>query len=195
MNDSSERRSDGQVDLSAFTPGDFDRGAGRLKEALWLLVRPVFFELLPGRWYALKCALLRAFGAKVGRGVVIKPGARISFPWKLTIGNHVWLGEDCWLLNLAEIVLEDHVALAHRVFLCTGNHDFQSPTFDLIVKPIRVCRGAWLTAGAYVGPGVTVGQHAVLALASVATKDLEPYGIYRGNPAVRVGTRRIRDKA
>ncbi|MBN1941790.1 MAG: WcaF family extracellular polysaccharide biosynthesis acetyltransferase [Phycisphaerae bacterium] len=183
----------GRVDLAAFSPGDFDRGAGALKEALWILVRTLFFELLPGRWYGLKRALLRAFGAKIGRGVVIKPGARVAFPWKLAVGDHCWIGEDAWLLNLAEIVLEDHVALAHRAFLTTGNHDYNSPTFELIVKPIRVCRGAWLTAGTYVGPGVTVGEHAVLGLGAVATKDLEPYGVYRGNPAQKVAVRRIRN--
>lgn len=183
----------GKVDLSAFTAAGFDRGASRWKEALWILVRTVVFERLPGRWYALRRALLRAFGAKIGRGVVIKPGVRIVFPWKLTVGDSCWIGEESWLLNFAEIVLEDHVALAQRVFLTTGNHDYHSPTFDLVVKPIRVCRGAWLTAGTFVGPGVTVGEHAVLGLGSVATKDLEPYGVYRGNPAQKVTVRRIRD--
>ncbi len=181
------------MDLAAFSPGDFDRGASKFKEAIWLILRPVFFQWLPGRWYGLKCWLLRLFGAKIGRGVVVKPGAIISFPWKLTAGDHVWIGEDCWLLSLAPIVLEDHVALAHRVFLCTGNHDFTSPKFDLIVKPIRVQRGAWLTAGSMVGPGVTVGSHAILTMGSVATKNLEPYGIYRGNPAQKIGRRKIRD--
>jgi len=195
MTDPAEQPNGGRVDLSAFTPGDFDRGASRWKEALWILVRTLFFEWLPGRWYSLRRALLRAFGAKIGRGVVVKPGARIAFPWKLTVGDNCWIGEDSWLLNLAEIVLEDNVALAHRVFLATGNHDYNSPTFDLMVEPIRICRGAWLTAGTYVGPGVTVGEHAVLGLGAVATQDLEPYGVYRGNPAEKVATRRIRDGA
>ncbi len=192
MTDSTEQHDSGRVDLSRFSTGDFDRGAGRLKEALWILVRTLFFEWMPGRWYGLRRALLRAFGAKIGKGVVVKPGARITFPWKLTVGDNCWIGEDSWLLNLAEITLEDNVALAHRVFLATGNHDYNSPTFDLKVKPIYICRGAWLTAGTYVGPGVTIGTHAVLGLGAVATKDLEPYGVYRGNPAEKVATRRIR---
>ncbi len=191
MNEPENHSAPGRVDLSSFSPGDFDRGAGRCKEALWIVVRTLAFEWLPGRWYALRRALLRAFGAKIGRGVVVKPGVRITFPWKLTVGDFCWLGEDCWLLNLAPIVLEDHVALAQRVFLCTGNHDYNRPAFDLRLEPIRVCRGAWLTAGACVGPGVTVGEHAVLGLGAVATDDLEPCGVYHGNPARRVGTRRI----
>ena len=185
----------GRVDLSTFSPGGFRRGSGPIKEALWLVVRTLIFELLPGRWYGLKRWLLRCFGAKVGKGVIVKPGARISFPWKLTVGDHVWIGEDCWLLNLAPIVIEDHVAIAHRVFVCTGNHDYNSPRFDLVVKSIRIRRGAWLAAGSMVAPGVTVGEHAVLGMGAVARGDLEPYGVYQGNPAERVSTRRIRDKS
>jgi len=195
MTDSVQQPNQGRVDLSRFSAGDFDRGASRLKEALWILVRTLFFEWLPGRWYGPRRALLRAFGAKIGKGVVVKPGVRILFPWKLTVGDNCWIGEGSWLLNLAEITLEDNVALAQRVFLATGNHDYNSPTFDLMNKPIRVCRGAWLTSGTYVGPGVTVGEHAVLGLGAVATKDLEPYGVYRGNPAEKVAVRRIRGGA
>ena len=124
---------------------------------------------------------------------MIKPNVKITFPWKLTLGDHVWLGEECWLLNLAPITLEDSVCISQRAFLCTGNHNYKSPSFDLITKPIQVERGAWIGAGAFVGPGVSVGSHAVLAAGSVATKDLEPYGIYQGNPAVRVRERVFED--
>jgi putative colanic acid biosynthesis acetyltransferase WcaF len=140
---------------------------------------------------ALKCAVLRAFGAKVGRGVVIKPRVTITFPWKLTVGDHVWLGEECWLLNLAPITIDSHVCISQRAFLCTGNHNYKSPVFDLMVKPIHVEPGAWVGACAFVGPGVTVGSHAVLAAGSVATKNLEPFGIYQGNPAALVKKRII----
>ena len=179
------------VDLSKFSTGNFDRGAGPLKEGFWILAGLFLFRLCPFKWSGLKCAVLRAFGAKVGRGVVIKPRVTITFPWKLAVGDHVWLGEECWLLNLAPIVIESHVCISQRTFLCTGNHDYKSPGFDLIVKPIHVETGAWIGAGAFVGPGVTVGNHAVLTAGSVATSDLEPFGIYRGNPAVRVKERSV----
>ena len=180
------------VDLSRFSTAGFDRGAGVIKEALWLIVRKLIFEHLPGRWYGLKRALLRAFGAKIGRGVVVKPGAIITHPWNLEVGDHVWIGEEDWLLSLDKIILEDHVALAHRVFLATGNHDYTSETFELKTSPIRVCSGAWLTSGTMVGPGVTVGAGAVLTMGSVATDDLEPWSIHRGNPAQKIGERKIR---
>jgi len=183
------------VDLSKFSTGDFDRGAGPLKEGLWILASLFLFRLCPFKLSALKCAVLQAFGAKIGRGVVIKPRVSITFPWKLTVGDHVWLGEECWLLNLASITIDSHVCISQRAFLCTGNHDYQSAAFDLIVKPIHVEYGVWIGAGAFVGPGVTVGSHAVLAAGSIATKDLEPFGIYQGNPALLIKKRIISAQA
>ncbi|HTR40645.1 MAG TPA: putative colanic acid biosynthesis acetyltransferase [Pseudomonadales bacterium] len=179
------------VDLSSYSAARFDRGASKPREALWLLVSLVLFRLCPLCLSPLKRTILRAFGAQIGRGVVIKPQVKITFPWKLTIGDHVWLGEECWLLNLERITIGNNVSISQRAFLCTGNHNYKSPTFDLIVKPITVEDGAWIGAGAWVGPGVRVGTHAVLAAGSVAAKDLEPFGIYGGNPAVFVKQRVI----
>jgi putative colanic acid biosynthesis acetyltransferase WcaF len=181
------------VDLSTYTPHGFDRGAGRVKEAAWLLVSLVLFQLCPFKLSALKAAVLRRFGAHVGRGVVIKPGVKITFPWKLSLGDHVWLGEECWLLNLAPITIADHVCLSQRALLCTGNHDYTSPSFDLMTAPIRIEPGAWIGAAAFVGPGITVGSHAVLTAGSVATRALEPRGVYQGNPAAWKGERKIED--
>ena len=181
-----ELRSGGpaHVDLSRYSPGQFDRGAGIFKESLWLIISLVLFRLCPFSFSALKRLMLRAFGARIGRNVTIKPQVKITFPWKLTIGDHVWLGEECWLLNLERIIIGNNVCISQRAFLCTGSHNNKLPTFDLITKQIKVEDGAWIGAGAWVGPGVKVGNHTVLAAGSIATKDLEPFGIYRGNPAV-----------
>jgi putative colanic acid biosynthesis acetyltransferase WcaF len=178
-----------QVRLSGFRPIGFDRGAGLIKECIWLLVSLTLFRLCPFSLSALKRAVLRAFGAKIGRGVVIKPQVKITFPWKLEVGDFVWLGEECWLLNLDRIVIGSHVCISQRAFLCTGNHDYRVPTFDLMVKPIFVEDGAWLGAGSWVAPGVTIRSHAILTAGSVATGNLETFGIYQGNPAVRVKQR------
>jgi putative colanic acid biosynthesis acetyltransferase WcaF len=180
-----------KVDLSSFSNPEFDRGASSVREFLWLLVSLVLFQFCPLKLYGLKCWILRRFGAQIGRGVAIKPQAKITFPWKLTIGDHVWIGEECWLLNLDRITIGNNVCISQRAFLCTGSHNYKSPTFNLIVKPIAVEDGAWLGASSWVGPGVRVGNHAVLAAGSVASEDLEPFGIYRGNPAVFVRPRVI----
>ncbi|HUT57558.1 MAG TPA: WcaF family extracellular polysaccharide biosynthesis acetyltransferase [Phycisphaerae bacterium] len=180
-----------EVNLATFRSTGSDRGASKITEAAWVLVRSILFERWPGKCYALKRSLLRLFGAKVGKGVVIKPGVKITFPWRLDLGNYVWLGEDSWLLNLALITIEDHVCISQRAMLCTGNHDYTSTQFKTVNKPIHVECGAWIAAQAWVGPGVHVGSHAVLTAGSVASQDLDPYGIYRGNPALKIRQRHI----
>ncbi len=177
------------MDLSQFDNRSFSRGASRLKEAAWVLVQAAFF-LPPLPWpSALRGFWLRRFGAKVGRGVVIRSRVNIWFPWRLEIGDHVWIGEEAFILNLAPVSIESNVCISQRAFLCTGNHDYTSPHFDLITGPISIERGAWIGACAFVGPGIVVGEHAVLSAGSVATKNMEPYGIYQGNPAVGIKKR------
>jgi len=153
----------------------------------------VLFRLCPFAFSPLKVMVLRFFGASIGNGVVIKPQVKITFPWKLTVGHRVWLGEECWLLNLGQIVIGNDVCVSQRAFLCTGSHNYKSPRFDLIVKPITVEDGAWLGAGCWVGPGVVVGSHAVLTAGSVAGKTLDTAGIYQGNPACLVRRRTMND--
>jgi putative colanic acid biosynthesis acetyltransferase WcaF len=179
------------VSLSSYSAAGFDRGAGKFKELLWVLVSFWLFRLCPLKLSSLKCWVLRRFGARVGGGVVIKPQVKITFPWKLTLGNHVWLGEECWLLNLAPISVGDDVCISQRAFLCTGNHNYSSATFDLMTKPIIIEQGAWIGAAAWVGPGVSVASQAVLAAGSVALANLQPSGIYQGNPAQLVKKRVI----
>jgi len=180
-----------QVSLTNYSAGSFDRGAGVLKESIWLVVRLFLFQLCPFPLSRLKSAVLRAFGAKIGEDVVIKPEVKISFPWKLSVGDHVWLGEECCLLNLAPIVIGNHVCISQRAYLCTGSHDHRASTFDLVTRPIQLEDGAWIGASAWVGPGVIVETHAILSAGSVATKKLSAYGIYRGNPASQESVRVI----
>jgi putative colanic acid biosynthesis acetyltransferase WcaF len=171
------------VDLSSYSSAHFDRGAGKVRETIWLVVSFFLFRLCPFSLSPLKREVLRAFGARIGRNVVIKPQVKITFPWKLTIGDHVWLGEECWLLNLEQITIGNNVCISQRAFLCTGSHNYKLPAFDLITKPIKLEDGVWVGAGCWIGPGIIAGANSVLTAGSVATKDLEPNGIYRGNPA------------
>jgi putative colanic acid biosynthesis acetyltransferase WcaF len=182
------------ANLSSYSSAHFNRGASSGRELIWLLVSFVLFRLCPFSLSALKCQVLRTFGARIGRDVIIKPQVKITFPWKLTIGDHVWLGEECWLLNLERIDIGDNVCISQRAFLCTGNHNYKLAAFDLITKPITVENGAWIGANCWVGPGVVVGTDSVLTAGSVATKDLDPGGIYRGNPAVFQKQRLISSK-
>ena len=182
---------DACVDLSRFDRRSFDRGASRLKEAAWLFVRWFFFVLPLVPISRIRVAILRRFGARVGCGVVIRTGVRIKFPWRLRLGDHVWIGEQVELLNLDAITVGNNVCISQRAFLCTGNHDYRCPRFSLTTAPIRIGDGAWIGAAAFVAPGVDVHTHAVLAAGSVATRSLEPHTIHQGNPAVPVRARRI----
>ena len=129
----------------------------------------------------------------MGRGVVVRSRVNIWFPWRLELGDHIWLGEEVFILNLAPVTIASHVCVSQRAFLCTGNHDWSDPGMGLVIKPITIGRGAWVGAFAKIGPGVTVGAEAIVTLGSVLLKDAEPRGIYTGNPAVKVRERTIRD--
>lgn len=170
-------------DLSAFSAAGFDRGASRLKEGLWFLFRWAFFDTSFPWPSALRCFLLRLFGAKVGRGVVVRAKVNVTFPWRTTIGDHVWLGEEVLILSLAPVTLENSVCLSQRAFLCTGSHDHRRPSFDLITKPITIRAGAWVAAQAFVALGVEIGAGAVVGAGSVVVENVPPGVIVRGNPA------------
>lgn len=180
------------IDLSTFRNPRFDRGALRWKEFCWLLVSAFFFRHSLSLWNGAKIRWLRIFGAKIGKGVLIKPQVQIKFPWKLVIGDHVWIGENVWIDNLAPVNIGSNVCISQGAYLFTGNHDYKKTTFDLIVKPVTVEEGAWIGAKAIVCPGIKVGSHAVLTAGSVATGNLEAFSIYQGNPAVEVRRRIIK---
>jgi putative colanic acid biosynthesis acetyltransferase WcaF len=171
------------INLSGYNTGDFQRGASPLKEAAWWLARALFF-LTPLPWpSALRVALLRLFGATVGQGVVIRSGVNITFPWRFTAGNHVWIGEETLILTLAPVVIESNCCISQRAFLCTGSHDFSSPAFSLKTGPIRIREGSWVAAAAFIAPGVNVGPESMVAAGSVVLADVPARVIVRGNPA------------
>ena len=177
--------------LKSFSNSDFPRGRSRLIEAMWIATQRLFVSSwLPGS--AHRRLALRAFGAKIGRGVVIKPGVRIKFPWRLSIGQDSWIGENVWIDNLDTITIGSDCCVSQGAYLCTGSHDWGRETFDLVIRPIHIESGAWIAAQAVIGPGVTIGEGAVLGLGSVATNDLNPWTIHQGNPATPVKPRNIK---
>ena len=145
--------------------------------------------LLP--FSALKVFVLKIFGAKIGSGVLIKQSISVKYPWKLTIGNNVWVGEDVWIDNLDEVVVGDNVCLSQGAMLLCGNHDYKKSTFDLIIGKITLEDGVWIGAKSVVCGGVTCCSHSILSVSSIVSKKMEPYKIYRGNPAVEVSKRVI----
>ena len=154
-----------------------------LKRLLWALLSGLFFQNWIPWPSQLKSTLLRIFGAQIGEGLILKPRVTIKYPWKLRVRDHVWIGENVWIDNLAEISIGSHVCISQGALLLCGNHDFKKSTFDLITRPIDLEDGVWIGAKCVVGPGVTCRSHSVLSLGSVATQDLEAWTVYQGNPA------------
>jgi putative colanic acid biosynthesis acetyltransferase WcaF len=180
-----------KTQLNKFTNNWYTSGASKPKMLLWYFVNLIFFT---SRWLpvsAIKVALLRIFGAQVGSGVVIKPAVNIKYPWRLKIGNHVWIGEQVWIDNLENVEIGHHVCISQGAMLLCGNHNYKKSSFDLMVGKIILEEGVWIGAQTVVCPGVVCKTHSILTVGSVATSELKAYTIYQGNPAKAVKERVI----
>ncbi len=172
------------TNLSLFDNGWYNPGAGIAKRLLWFLVNACFIRAnwLPSS--GIRVFLLKLFGAKIGKGVVIKPGVNIKYPWFLSIDDYCWIGENVWIDNLGKVTLGHSVCISQGAMLLCGSHNYKDPKFGLIVGDITLEAGVWIGAQAIVCPGITCKTHSVLAVASVATSNLDAWKIYQGNPAV-----------
>lgn len=173
-----------------FNQKGFDAGASSFKIFCWYFTSMLFFRsgLIPVS--SILVFILRLFGAKIGKEVRIKPYIYIHYPWRLSIGDYSWLAE-CRIENLAQVNIGDNVCISQNAMILTGNHDYKTISFDLMTKSIVLEDGVWIGARAVVCPGITAKSHAILTVGSVATKDLDAYSIYQGNPAVKVKDRLI----
>jgi putative colanic acid biosynthesis acetyltransferase WcaF len=171
------------IHLDQFQNSDFVRGASRTTEALWWLARSLLFA----PWFpvpsSIKVAVLRLFGARIGRGVVIRSRVNITFPWRFECGDHVWIGAEVMILSLDQVRLGSHVCISQRAFLCTGSHDHRQERFDLITRKIEIGDGCWVGAQAFLGPGVVMGKGSVVAAGAVVIKDVDAGIVVGGNPA------------
>ena len=180
-----------RTDLSVYDNSWYSPGRGGAVRGLWYMVNALFFINPLNPFSGFKVFLLKAFGAKIGKGVVIKPGVNIKYPWNIEIGDYTWIGEKVWMDSLGPTIIGRHCCLSQGAMLLNGNHNYARPTFDLSVEPIVLEDGVWIGARSLVAPGVTCHSHSVLAVMSVASSDLQAYGIYRGNPAVKVRERQM----
>ena len=179
------------IQLKAFDNTWYSSGRNKFVVAIWYMVNGIFLNSYLFPFSPFKVAVLRIFGAKVGKSVVIKPKVNIKYPWKLTIGNSSWIGERVWIDNLDDVLIGPNVCISQGAMLLCGNHNYNKTTFDLFTGKIHLEDGVWLGAKAIVCPGIVCKSHAVLAVASVATTNLEAFSIYQGNPAVKIKDRVI----
>lgn len=173
--------------LGVYNNSWFDRGRPIWVESLWLVVSIFVASSLPGS--AIRIWLLGLFGAVIGSGVVLKPSIKIKFPWRLSIGQHSWIGEGVWLDNLAQVDIGVDCCLSQGVYVCTGNHDWNRETFDLVTEPVSIKDGSWVGAFARIAPGVTLGEDSVVAMAGVIVGDVPEGTVYGGNPATFIKAR------
>jgi len=174
--------------LSDFENSWYNPGAGFLKKTIWYFLNALFFNsFFPIN--AIKIFLLKLFGAKIGKGVIIKPFVSVKYPWKLTVGNHVWIGEKVWIDNLDSVIIENNVCISQGALLLCGNHNYKKSSFDLMIGKIILKEGSWIGAKAIVTGNVIVEENAILQVASVASTNLDKNGIYRGNPALKIKNR------
>jgi len=189
MNDVTTKK--GKANLVLYDNYPYNPGAGRLKRLLWYYVNAFFFKTSLFPFYGIKVFLLRLFGAKVGKMVEFKPCVNIKYPWNLIIGDEVWIGENVWLDSLVMINIGSNICISQDVKLFTGSHNYKKPSFDLMTGSITIEDGVWICAGSIINLGVTLRNHSMVAAGSIVSKDTEPYGIYRGNPAIKIRERMI----
>jgi putative colanic acid biosynthesis acetyltransferase WcaF len=167
----------------------FSRGT-RIRRLIWNICWALFYRTSPRPLHAWRAMLLRMFGAKMGPDCHFYPGSRVWAPWNLDCADQVTAADGAEIYNPAPMRLGSHVILSQSAFLCGATHDSDDPAFPLLAYAMEVGARAWVCARACVAPGVNIGEGAVLGLGSVATRDLEPWGVYAGSPAVKVRERK-----
>lgn len=170
------------VDLRLYDQSWFDRGRSGWFILLWWLVQGVAFPLSPHFAHGFRGWLLRLFGARIGKGVLIRPTARFTYPWKIQIGDYSWIGDDVVFYSLDRIRIGQHCVISQESYLCTGNHDAQDPAFGLLTAPIEIGNGAWIAADCFIGPGVQVGANAVIGARSSVFSNMPEGQVCFGSP-------------
>lgn len=182
-----------RVQLNSFSAKGFDKGACKAKIVLWYFVNAIFVRASWNPFISIKILILRLFGAKLGKGLVLKNNVNIKSPWFLKIGDYCWIGENVWIDNLDKVTIGSNVCISQGVLLLTGNHDYTKSNMPYRNAPIIIKDGAWVGAKVTVTAGVTIAENCVLTVGSVVTHDTEPNMIYQGNPARAIRERHIKE--
>ncbi|WP_017295109.1 WcaF family extracellular polysaccharide biosynthesis acetyltransferase [Geminocystis herdmanii] len=169
------------IDLSQYN-SKFDRGKPQWMIFLWWLIEGVIFPLTPHNLNGFRSSLLRLFGAKIGKGVVIRPTVKIYFPWKVEIGDYSWVGDQVYLYSLDYIKIGCHTVISQKSYLCTGSHNFDDVKFPLITNPITIGNGVWIATDCFIAPDVKIGANTLIGARSSVFKSISSESIAWGNP-------------
>lgn len=170
-------------DLKNFKVTEGFRGKSKVVVQLWWIVESTFFALSPQFFYGWRRFLLKMFGAKIGKGVLIRSSAKFTYPWKVSIGDYSWIGEETVLYSLDEIIIGKNVAVAHGVYFNTGLHDYKTEEFTILSKKIVLEDECWITNDVYIAPGVSIGKGVVVGARSSVYKNMPEGWVCYGNPA------------
>jgi putative colanic acid biosynthesis acetyltransferase WcaF len=162
-----------------------------VRRVLWRLATPLF-RLSPHPLFGWRRFLLRTFGARVGRNVHVYNSAVVSMPWNLEIGDWSAVGDCALIYNLGRVTIGSRTTISQGAHICAGSHDYTRPDMPLLRPPISIGDQVWVCADAFVGPGLTVGDGAVVAARAVVVKDVEAWDVVAGNPAKIVKKRVLR---
>jgi putative colanic acid biosynthesis acetyltransferase WcaF len=166
--------------------------SNRALRALWIVSWTCLAAWTPAPFFAWRRVILRAFGARLAPTARVYGRTRIWYPPNLVMNEHALLGPEVNCYNQAPITVGVRAVVSQGAHLCSGTHDITDPNFQLVARPITIGNSAWVAAEAFVGPGVTIGEGAVLGARAVAFRDLEPWAVYVGNPAAKIKQRRLR---
>jgi putative colanic acid biosynthesis acetyltransferase WcaF len=164
--------------------------SNRLKRMIWNICRTLLYRTSPRPLHSWRSFLLRSFGAKMGPNCHFYPKSKVWAPWNLICADQVTAADGVEIYNPAPVTFGSHAILSQDAYICGATHDYDDPAFPLLAYAMNFGAYAWICARASVGPGVNVGEGAVLGLASVATRNLDPWTVYAGAPAVKVKERR-----
>ncbi len=176
-------------DLSQSKPPPGFRGRSGLTVLLWQTVQQTLFAWSPQPAYGWRRWLLRLFGAEVGRGVLVRPTARVTYPWKVKLGNHCWIGDNAELYSLGSIIIGDNAVVSQRSYVCAATHDYKDIRFPLVAKAVTIEREAWIAADCFIAPGVTIGAGAIVGARSTVLQSVDSATIVAGYPATIKGRR------
>lgn len=176
-------------DLNSFSlPLEF-RGRAGWYVQLWWIVQTLLFSTSPQFMYGWRRWILKIFGANIGKNVLIRPSAKITYPWKLRIGDYSWIGDDVVLYSLGKIDVGSNVVISQKSYICAASHDYKSSSFDIFAKSVTIEDEVWIATNVFIAPGVTVGQGAVVGACSNVFSNLPAMMLCIGSPAKPVRMR------
>lgn len=170
------------IDLRKYDQSGFERGRPGWIILIWWLVQAIAFPLTLHKWHGIRCALLRIFGAKIGKEVIIRPTARFTYPWKVEIGDYSWIGDDVVIYSLDQIKIGSQCVISQKCYLCTGSHDMHDEAFGLKTAPIIIGNGVWIATDCFIAPGVNIGANAVIGARSSVFSNMPSEQVAWGTP-------------